>query len=189
MISPMLREFFEPKDVLPANVLAFTSFSGPILVRPIESLVAAHAQMKHVLPAFETSTHCPCPEHEEVASPQVSWLSWQVEMDEIGWFGNGEGMGDCWGSLFRMGIWRVGDHGEVNRPLSMALWMTARRESAATRYCSLPLPNARWISPRPLSSNAPNRPEVESRFDKIQQGRHFGHESPGGNRRHGENVE
>lgn len=38
--------------------------------------------------------------------------------------------------------------------------MTARNESAATRYCSLPLPNALWISPRPLSSNAPNLPEV-----------------------------
>ena len=44
----------------------------------------------------------------------------------------------------------------------MALWMTARKESAATRYCSLPLPNARLISPRPLSSNAPNLPEVGS---------------------------
>jgi len=41
-------------------------------------------------------------------------------------------------------------------PFVIALWTMARKESAATRYCSLPLPNACWISPRPFSSNAPN---------------------------------
>ena len=45
-------------------------------------------------------------------------------------------------------------------PFAIALWMMARRESAATRYCSLPLPNARSISPRPFSSNAPNLSDV-----------------------------
>ena len=44
-------------------------------VRPIESLVAEHAQRKHFLPALETSTHCPCSEHDEVSSSQASWLS------------------------------------------------------------------------------------------------------------------
>jgi len=90
-------------------------------VRPFESLVAPHAQMKHVLPAFETSTHCPRPEHEEVASPQVSSLSWQVEMDEMGWFGRGEGMGDCCGTLFP---WESGEWVSTARlidPFAMAL--------------------------------------------------------------------
>ena len=77
--------------------------------------------MKHVLPAFENSVHCPRPEHEEVASLQVSWLSWQVEMDERGWFGNREGMGDCWGALFP---WDSGEWVSTARltdPFAMAL--------------------------------------------------------------------
>ena len=71
-------------------------------------------------------------------------------------------MGDCWGTLLahESGAW-VSTARLIDRFVN-ALWITARKESAATRYCSLPLPKARWISPRPLSSNAPNRPEVES---------------------------
>lgn len=101
VISSSQRNF-NLEDILPDNILEFASRSSPVLsaaAPPAE----AHTQTKHVLPASETSTHCPCPEHDEVTSPQASWISWQVEKDAIGWFENGGGMGDCWRTLLAHG--------------------------------------------------------------------------------------
>jgi len=76
-----------------------TSFRSHFLpaqycVRPAESLVASHAQVKHFRPALYASTHAPWPEHASVELEQTSSEVKHNASEPTGGNGTGDGRGD-----------------------------------------------------------------------------------------------
>ena len=81
------------------NTYPLTSFRSHLLpaqycVRPAESLVASHAQVKHVRPALFASTHVPWPEHASVELEQTSSEMKHNASEPTGGNGTGDGRGD-----------------------------------------------------------------------------------------------